>query len=231
MTAGGRELRRRAVAALLLLVPVPSVGTWAALVAFEGPVGQVVFALSKAWILALPLLWLLLVDRGRPRVPAPVARGMGAACASGLFIVAAILAGWWLAGRHWVDPAPVREQVIAVGLDSAWKYVAGAAYWCTVNALLEEYVWRWFVPSRCEALMPRAAAIAASGLFFTLHHVIALRAYFDWRATALGSLGVFLGGATWSWLYLRYRNIWAAWVSHVFADVTVFALGWRIIFA
>ncbi|MHC4103176.1 MAG: CPBP family glutamic-type intramembrane protease [Planctomycetota bacterium] len=41
---------------------------------------------------------------------------------------------------------------------------------------------------------------------------------------------MFIGGTTWSWLYLRYRNIWAAYVSHVFADVIIFAIGWKLLF-
>ena len=100
----------------------------------------------------------------------------------------------------------------------------------TINSILEEYLWRWFVVTRCEVLMPRLAAVVLSGLLFTLHHIIALDVYFDWRVVVLGSLGVFIGGATWSWLYIRYRNIWAAYVSHVFADVIIFAIGWKLLF-
>jgi membrane protease YdiL (CAAX protease family) len=110
------------------------------------------------------------------------------------------------------------------------RYLWGAVYWCTINSMLEEYVWRWFVSTRCEVLMPRRLAVMAAGLLFTLHHIIALDVYFDWRIVVLGSVGVFIGGTTWSWLYLRYRNIWAAYVSHVFADVIIFAIGWKLLF-
>jgi hypothetical protein len=48
--------------------------------------------------------------------------------------------------------------------------------------------------------------------------------------TLLGSTGVFIGGATWSWIYLRWRNIYAAYVSHVLADLAVFGVGWYIVF-
>ena len=37
--------------------------------------------------------------------------------------------------------------------------------------------------------------------------------------------GVFIGGLTWSLLYLRYRNIYACWVSHVYADLIIFLSG------
>jgi membrane protease YdiL (CAAX protease family) len=51
------------------------------------------------------------------------------------------------------------------------------------------------------------------------------------RPTALGSLAVLAAGACWSFLYLRYDSIWPGWISHVVADVAVFAVGWQLLFA
>ncbi len=223
--------RRQAVWALLLLVPVPSFGTWMAMVQAEGTTaGQIIFGAAKLWVVLLPLGWLVMVEKRRPAIPRPSARGMPAAVLAGVVIVAVIAAAYWLLGPRWIDAALVRERAIKIGLGHPAVYLLGALYWCTINSLLEEYVWRWFVATRCERLMPRGAAVIAAGLFFTFHHIIGLDAYFDWRVTALGSLGVFIGGATWSWLYLRYRNIYAAYVSHVFADVVIFGIGWFLLF-
>jgi membrane protease YdiL (CAAX protease family) len=72
--------------------------------------------------------------------------------------------------------------------------------------------------------------VLASAAIFTLHHVIALNVYLDAPLTALASAGVFIGGATWSWCYLRYRSIWPGWLAHAGADVAIFALGWHIVF-
>ncbi|MHC4218422.1 MAG: CPBP family intramembrane glutamic endopeptidase [Planctomycetota bacterium] len=225
------KTRARALTALLLLVPVPSIATWLGMVGAEGEtLGNVAFGLGKIWILLLPVTWLMLVDRQKPTIPLPARRGMAAACATGAAIVVAIATAYFLLGRHWIDTEFMREQAAEVGLTTRTRFLLGALYWCTVNSLLEEYVWRWFVSTRCEVFMPRPAAVVASGLFFTLHHIIALNVYFDWRVTVLGSVGVFIGGATWSWLYLRYRNIWAAYASHVFADVIIFTIGWYLLF-
>jgi len=48
--------------------------------------------------------------------------------------------------------------------------------------------------------------------------------------TVLGSVGVFLGGAIWSWLYLRYRSVWPCYLSHAIADAAIFIIGYRLIF-
>jgi membrane protease YdiL (CAAX protease family) len=154
---------------------------------------------------------------------------MAAGIGTGVVIFITIVATFLLLG-HWIDADAMATQIAAIGLGDPRLFLLLAIYWCTVNSILEEYVWRWFVFTRCEALMPRALAVIAAGLFFTLHHAIALDFYFDWRVTLLGSAGVFIGGATWSWIYLRWRNIYAAYVSHVFADVAVFGVGWHIVF-
>jgi membrane protease YdiL (CAAX protease family) len=222
--------KRRALIALALLVPVPSFGTWLGMEGAEGPVGQALFFASKLWIFGLPVVWLMLVERTRPHIPRPSARGMPAAVITGSIIFVSIAVAYWLVPLEWIDPEGMRAEAKEMGFTPIW-YIVGAIYWCTINSLLEEYLWRWFVSTRCEVLMRRWMAVMTAGLLFTLHHIIALGVWFDeWRMVALGSIGVFIGGTTWSWLYLRYRNIWAAYVSHVFADVIIFAIGWKLLF-
>ncbi len=216
--------------ALLLLVPAPSIGIYIAVYGSPGTVfAKGFFTLCKVWLLVLPLVWHLRVDKQPISLPRPNRKGMAAAAVTGTVIFLAIGAGYFLFG-HWIDPTLVSDKAAEVGLSSPMIYLLGAVYWCTINSLLEEYVWRWFVFTRCETLMPKALAVIASGVFFTLHHIIALTAYFDWRITVLGSVGVFIGGATWSWIYLTYRNIYAAYLSHVFADVVIFWIGYKLIF-
>ena len=222
--------RRHAVVALVFLVPVPSFGVWFATAVAPGDLGSGVFAFSKVWLLAFPLLWHMRLDGQRPNFPRPQRAGMTAAVVTGLGIFGVILAAYAWVGRDWIDIEQFREKAIAMGFESRSVYLLLALYWCTVNSLVEEYVWRWFVFSRCERLLPRVPAVVLSGLLFTLHHIVALAFYFDWRVTVLGSLGVWIGGAIWSWIYLTSRNIWAPYVSHVFADVAIFGIGYTVLY-
>ena len=77
---------------------------------------------------------------------------------------------------------------------------------------------------------PVAYFLLLSAVLFTIHHVVALKAQFDWRVTTLASTGVLLGGWIWSMLYLRFRSIWPGYLSHAIVDVAVYVVGWRIIF-
>ena len=226
-----RSQRIKAILVLLLLVPVPSIGTGCALILLKGqPVGQTIFTVAKFWILLLPLLWLLLVDRGRISWSRPAHGGFVTSIIWGVAIAAVIFAAYWLIGRLLINQQDMRKIAVEVGLDDRTKYLLLCVYWICVNSLLEEYVWRWFVFDKCRVLMPSIAAVFASALFFTLHHIVALGAYFDWRVTVLASLGVFIGGAVWSGLYLKYRSIWPPFVSHAIADVPVFVIGYLLIF-
>jgi hypothetical protein len=222
--------RARAIAALALIVPAPALGLVAALYLWpDTAFGRILYAVLKIWLIALPVGWVLLIDKHRPRLPRPSARGLGEGLATGGLMVVVIVSAYWLFG-HWIDTDSMPGRIDAIGLGVPSVYLLAALYWCTVNSILEEYVWRWFVFTHCEALMTRGFAAIAAGLLFTVHHVVALAYYFDWRVTLISATGVFIAGTTWTWLYLRWRNIYAAYVSHVCADLAVFGVGWHIVF-
>jgi hypothetical protein len=129
-----------------------------------------------------------------------------------------------------MDMTALADEVDDMGLDTPRAFLLGALGWTFANSLMEEYVYRWFVLTRCERLMRPSLAVPASAAVFTAHHVVALSTYLPWNLTALASLGVFLGGALWAWLYSRYRSIWPGWISHIIADVAIFAVGWELLF-
>jgi membrane protease YdiL (CAAX protease family) len=225
--------RRRALLALLLIVPVPTVSTVIVLFVFEGAAGKVIAACCKLYMLMLPLLWQVKVDRQRPRLSMPGRKGVIAGLVSGVMILAAMLIAFELL-RQGIDLTPLRDKAHATGF-ADWRVFAGAfVYIIFVNSLLEEYVWRWFVFGKLEQLITGRwrgpVAVVGSAALFTVHHVFALAAWVDWRFNVFACLGIFLGATIWSWLYLRYRSIWPAYISHVAADVAVCVIGYQLIF-
>lgn len=222
--------RRRAALALLLVVPAPSIGAAAACWLAPGPVGQALYAAGKAVLYGLPLVWHLAVDR-RPLSWSPPRRGgFGLGALTGLLLGAAVVLAWLLAGRHLIDPAPLRGLAAENGFDSPLRYLGVAAWLTIVNAALEEYVFRWFLVSRWRALVSERAAVVLAALCFTAHHVIVLLAFFDWPVALAGSLGVLAGGLVWSWLYARTASVWPCWLSHALVDAAVLSVGAVILF-
>lgn len=225
-------MKFRPLAALLLTVPAPSAGVLAAMYLWpDTAFGTAIFAVSKVWLFAMPVIWLRLVDRQPFSWSPPRHGGFGFGLLSGLVISAAIGIAYLALGPLLIDFPAMRTQLAAVGLDQPVRYLAGALYWILVNSVLEEYVWRWFVTSRCAQLLGRRAAVSAAALFFTLHHFLALSVYMSTAAAALCSLGVFIGGLTWSWMYARYQSVWPGYLSHAIVDLAIFAIGAHILFA
>lgn len=229
-----RSVRLKALLALILLVPAPSIGVVLAMMldATQGTlIGKGAYFLSKVWILALPVVWLLWVEKDRLSFSPPNKGGFGIAIGLGLLISAVIGLGFWFVGKDYIDPGMLRNAVTTNGIGQPVIYLLFTfGYLSLVNSLLEEFVWRWFVFRQCEKLVGGQAAVICSALFFTIHHVLALKAQMGWTPTILGSLGVFIGGAVWSWCYLRFRSVWPGYVSHLIVDMAVFGLGWYLIF-
>jgi membrane protease YdiL (CAAX protease family) len=217
--------------ALALLIPAPTIGVLFGMIIAPGTrIGLFIFSFSKVWILILPLLWHLFVDR-QPLSLSPARHGgFFVGTALGLMIGLMIVAGYVFIGRKLIDPASFRAPLETTGLGSPRVYLAATAYWAFVNALLEEYVWRWFVVSRLRQLVPAGAAIAWSAAAFTLHHIFAMQVYLPLFVTAVASAGIFIGGVAWSWCYVRYRSVWPGYVSHAIVDLAVFAVGYHVLF-
>lgn len=223
--------KKSSLLALLLLVPAPSIGIVAAMVI--GPdhvLGSLLFVASKVWILLIPVFCLVVIDKQKLSFSRPRHGGFGVAAGLGILMSIIIFVVYSTAGKILIEPQAVKDMAVRTGLANPYIYLAGAAYWILVNSVLEEYVWRWFVVRQCRVFMPPWAAILVSAICFTLHHTIAMQFYFGWLLVAIASLGVFIGGALWSWCYLRYQSIWPGYVSHAIVDITVFAIGYRLIF-
>ena len=166
--------RRQSLLALMLLVPAPSIGAWLGLHVWPGAVGSAIWSVSKCWLAALPIIWWRFVDQQPLRFPKPTARGLRVALITGLAIATVILVGPHCVPEGSLDPTSLRETAEKIGFATPLKYLSIGLYICTVNAVLEEYVWRWFTFIKCESVFGRRSAVLGSALFFTLHHVIVL---------------------------------------------------------
>lgn len=220
------------ILALLLLVPAPSIGVLAAMIVFpDSTQGRTIFTASKLWLFVFPVLWLKFVEHGRFSISPPKNGGWLAALFSGIVFGLLVIFGYLGFGSSMFDRSLFTSRLMEIGLGSWPIYAAGAAYWILVNSVLEEYVWRWFVYEKCEALVRPRLAVVLSALFFTLHHYIALQVFLTPMLALISSLGVFVGGAAWSYLYMRYRSIWPGYLSHAIVDLFVFGLGAAMLFA
>lgn len=221
-----KKNRLKSLLALLLLVPVPSIGAYSAMIMFpNSSLGQSIFLFSKIWLFTLPVLWHFFIDKEKISFSPAKKGGYLFGSISGTIISIIIILAFILLGDQLIDKDYFIQKLSGVGLNKLSFYIGAALYWTLINSVLEEYVWRWFVVKKCEMIMKPKVAIIASAIFFTLHHIVALSVYFNPLAVTLCSLGVFIGGIIWSFMYVKYRSIWPGYLSHAIVDLAIFIIG------
>lgn len=224
---------------VLFAIVFPSIVTLSYFVfaeGFDASTQQTRYTVMKCLQFVLPAVWTFAVLR--ERLPWPLPRpqsGLALGAGFGLAVAMAMLGVYWVALRKTplfaAAAEGVQQKLAGMGIDSAAKYAAVGLFYSLVHSLLEEYYWRWFVFGQLRRLVPLWPAVLGSAIGFTAHHVIVLQAYFggtSW-ATWLFSLATAVGGAFWAWLYHRSGSLYGPWLSHLFVDAGIFAIGYELV--
>ncbi len=230
LNESGETSRNLAILGLLLVSIAPSVSVLTGFAFKAGIFAVFVFIFTKIWLFGLPVFWHLKIEKKNFSWSPVKKGGWGISIILGIGMVSVIWLAYLLLGEQMIQPNALKAILDPVGLTVPWKLAAAIVFWIFINSVLEEYVFRWFITSKIEQLIGgKWRSVFLSSTIFTLHHSIALVFFLDPFGAFLASLGVFIGGTVFSWLYLEYRSVWIAWVAHAFADVAIFAIAWNII--
>jgi membrane protease YdiL (CAAX protease family) len=234
--------RRVPLGVLLFAMTFPSVVAWFYFVKMAtgggsvNPVQQLTYSLGKVVQFGLPVAFLALVERRRPRLLAPHLTGTGIGLAFGLAVAAAMLGLYFgvLRGSPALENTPVEllHKLQELGSATPARYLLLAAFITLVHSLLEEYYWRWFVFGRLREHVPWVWALVLSSLGFMGHHVIVLYVYLPGQfltEVVPFSLAIAVGGGVWAWLYERTGTLYPSWLSHAIVDATIFLIGWDLV--
>ena len=231
-TSPQKSLRQQksALWGLLLVSIAPSVSVITGFALKAGIIAIVVFILTKLWIFGLPAFWHLKIEKGKFSLSLPKNGGWKESLILGIGMLVVIFSAFFILGEKMLKPEDLTEILDSVGLTVAWKFIVAILFWVFINSVLEEYVFRWFITSKIEQLVGGVwLPIFISAGIFTIHHTIALAFFIDPLGNFIASLGVFIGGSIFSWLYLRYRSIWIAWLAHAIADIAIFTIAWHLV--
>ncbi|MEZ8112447.1 MAG: type II CAAX endopeptidase family protein [Candidatus Poseidoniaceae archaeon] len=221
--------KQLALLALILVGIAPTISILTGFALKAGIIAVIVFIILKIWIFVLPSFWHLKIDQQQISWSKPENGGFMVATGLGLGMVVVIVAAYLLLGNL-MDQEMLYLLLEPVGLTVAWKLGLAILFWVFINSVLEEYVFRWFITSKAEMLLSgKWKPIFLSAAIFTLHHTIALSFFISPLGTLIGSFGVFVGGSIFSWVYVTYRSVWVAWITHALADVAIFAIAWHLV--
>ena len=222
--------KQLALLGLVLVAIAPTVSVITGFALKAGIIAAFVFVFTKLWMFGLPALWYLKVEGGERSYSMPKEGGWTISALLGMGMIFIIAIAYFLLGDLVLRSEDLHEILEPFELTVPWKLAIGILFWIFINSVLEEYVFRWFITSKLEQILGgKWRPILLSAGIFTLHHTIALAFFIDPLGNALASLGVFIGGVIFSWLYVQYRSIWVAWVAHALADVAIFAIAWQLI--
>lgn len=182
----------------------------------------------KVWLITMPVLWLLYIDRGKLSWSPSSKKGILAGLLWSIPF-AIIIFGTYLLAKGNLDIEGAKKTIEETGLTSPAKFLFFASAMSLGNSLMEEYVWRWFVFSKFKVLVGVWPAIVLSAFFFTLHHVVIMWGFSSSWILFLSSFGLFSGAMIWAWLYNKYNSIWPGWICHVAADTAIMWIIWWIV--
>ena len=191
---------------------------------------QIFFIFTKLWIILIPIYWIYRIEDNRFSLGEINSKGMFESIVSGLLIFVTVGLMFLIFGET-LDVELMKQEIGATGLLNRSIFLLGVFYWITINSLVEEFVFRQFIGDRIlESTGRESVTILLSAAIFTLHHTVLLSYYFEPWQNVISSLGIFIAGAIWSLLWLRFRSLYVCWISHAIADVAVFGIAYVILF-
>ena len=224
------QTRTLAVLGLLFVGIAPSISVITGFAFKAGALAVIVFIVTKIWMFGLPAFWHIYIEKQKFSWSPVKKGGWSMAFILGIGMMLIVWLAYFILGELMLQPDALKAILDPVGLTVPWKLAAAIVFWVFINSVLEEYVFRWFITSKIEQLVGgKWRSSLLSSAVFTLHHSIALVFFLEPLGAVIASLGVFIGGTVFSWLYLEYRSIWIVWVTHACADVAIFVVAWNIV--
>ena len=215
---------------LALAIVLPPLGALLYFVWLAGDAwAQPVYGAIKIAMIAIALVGWRLLGRGAwKRAFAIHRQSIGLGILYGA-VIAGILISLFLILSPLLSPFSSSVQSGALTLIPAAFYIPIAIVFSLIHSLLEEWYWRGYVGGSLLSLMAPSRATVLAALAFTLHHIVILWQLFPGPWAVLMSFGVFAAGVFWMWLYKKTGSLIAPWISHAFADLAIFGIGYMLI--
>lgn len=210
---------------------IPLLGSLVYFVWFpQGSIGQVAYTVTKLFTLIYPFLFIRRIGKegltpASGTIRSSVLWGLGSGltiCGIGTLLMLSPI------GTMVRDSASA-VTARAVGLGFINHYILFATFVSLIHSGLEEFYWRWFVYGQLREKIRPALAHGLAALSFAAHHLVVTLQFFPAPLAIFLATCVGIGGLIWSWMYEKHGGLLGCWVSHLFADVLLMAVGYQLI--
>ena len=163
----GQINRKLALLGLILVSIAPTISVTTGFILKAGTVAVIVFIVTKLWIYCLPAYWHLRVEQKPISWSKPTNGGWGVSLLLGVGMIIVIIGSYLLLGDMMIDKETLFELLEPVGLTTPATLAGAIFFWVFINSVMEEYVFRWFLVVKSEALVGTGTpAILLSAFIF-----------------------------------------------------------------
>lgn len=189
-----------------------------------------IYLVTKILLIILPLLFIKQIDRKKfPLFSKPNRRTLNYSITSALVLILGTLAIYSISPEFWSTFTPNLIKS-AENLGILNHYIIFALFLSIAHSFIEEYYWRWFVGSELTKITTENKAATISAIAFASHHFLVILAFSNVYFAILGTIVIFALGFLWSKEYFKTKSLFNPWISHFFADISVMAIGYLLIF-
>lgn len=94
-----------------------------------------------------------------------------------------------------------------------------------INSFLEEFFFRGFAFLTLKKYSSVTFSFLFSSLVFALYHIAMMITWVSLPLLLLATIGLFIGGCIFNYFNYRYKNMYASWIIHIFANIAINSVG------
>ncbi len=144
-----------------------------------------------------------------------------------------LILGAFLILKHTMDFSAITSSLNEGYGVNITNYLIVASLIVLVNPFIEEYFWRGFIYRAFNKYTKgwiNTSLFYLTGLFFSLHHTIIFKGWFNWWQWTLVTVFLAAVGVLFNWMYKKTNAIYAGWMTHTAADIIIVIIGFFILF-
>ncbi|WP_342430924.1 CPBP family intramembrane glutamic endopeptidase [Neobacillus sp. FSL H8-0543] len=145
----------------------------------------------------------------------------------GLLAFSIIFIAFWIL-QDFIDLKSISSELQEKSNITPSIFLFVALYVTFGNSFLEEFFFRGFIFVGLYKQGMKKTAYIFSSLLFSVYHMAIFVTWFEFQILLLALLGLFVVGFLFNWLNRNSNSFINSWIVHLFADIAIIIIGFRM---